>query len=125
MNEKPDHDFEGYVAYPFTLHGLQHAVDARSVQIDPQHKLGAMFFAIEFGGEAGEALNKVKKLIREALNIPGSRTSVDELGDEIADTIITACNLARCYKIDLDAHIRSVFNRTSRERGLTVMLPPR
>lgn len=124
-DKKPaDVDLEGlgYTPYPWTLHGLQHAVDSRAAHIDPENKLGALFFATELGGECGEALNKVKKLERERLGIAGSRTTTGELGCELADTIITVCNLARQYDIDLTECIRLVFNATSRERGIPVRL---
>lgn len=120
LRKPADVDLEGlgYHPYPFDMFGLQHAVDSRNADIDPDGKLGALFFATELGGECGEALNKVKKLERERLGILGSTTTVAELGDELADTIITACNLARQYDINLTEHIRNVFNETSRKRGL-------
>lgn len=106
----------------FSLYGLQTAVDARAVHIDPEGRLGALFFATELGGEVGEALNVVKKLERERLDIGGSLDTVDHLGKELADTIITACNLARCYGINLHRAIVETFNRTSDERKLPVHL---
>jgi NTP pyrophosphatase (non-canonical NTP hydrolase) len=120
-NDKPiDRDLEGqgYVAPPFSLHGLQHAVNHRNMHIDPGNVLGALFFATEFAGEAGEACNVVKKLERERLGIPGRTDTPKHLGSELADTIITACNIARLYNIDLTAEIRETFNRTSEERQL-------
>lgn len=105
-----------------TLGELAMAIDNRSYEIDPSHKLGYMFFAVEFGGEAGESLNKVKKIERERLEIAGSRTTKEEVGDEIADTIITGFNLAREMGIPLAQHIIDVFNRTSNKRGLKTKL---
>ncbi len=118
-----DRDFDGtgYVAYPFTLHGLQHAVDARAKDIDPRRLLGPLFFA-EFGGEAGEAMNVVKKLVREELGIEGSRDTPEHLAQELSDTIITACNIARLYNIDLTDAIRTTFNNVSEARKLRVRL---
>lgn len=125
MSDKPiDRDFEGtgYVAPPFTLHGLQHAVDARSHQIDPRKLLGPMFFGLELGGEAGEAQNVIKKLVREDLGIDGSRDTTEHLAQELSDTIITCCNVARYYGIDLTEAIRTTFNNTSEKRNLRVRL---
>ena len=124
-DRKPiDRDFEGtgYVPYPFTMHGLQHAVNARANHIDPRKLLGPLFFSNEMGGECGEAQNVVKKLIREELGIEGSRDTPELLAQELADTIITACNVARYYDIDLTEAIRTTFNRTSEQRKLPVRL---
>lgn len=106
----------------FSMWGLQHAVDQRSVHIDPEGRLGALFFATELGGECGEALNVVKKLERERMGIDGSRDDVEHLAKELSDTIITCCNVARCYGIALQPAIVETFNRTSAERHLPVML---
>jgi NTP pyrophosphatase (non-canonical NTP hydrolase) len=125
MGTKPiDRDFEGtgYAPYPFTMHGLQHAVNARASEIDPRRLLGPMFFGLEFGGEAGEAMNVVKKLVREDLGIAGSRDTPEHLAQELSDTIITACNIARYYDIDLTEAIRTTFNSTSEERNLRTRL---
>lgn len=125
-NGRPvDRDFEGqgYAPYPFTMHGLQHAVDARAVHIDPRRILGPLFFATEFAGESGEACNVVKKLVREELGVEGSRDTPAHLGQELADTIITACNIARLYNIDLTEAIKTKFNATSEERHLPIRFP--
>jgi NTP pyrophosphatase (non-canonical NTP hydrolase) len=104
------------------MHGLQHAVNHRNMFIDPKGILSELFFATEFAGEAGEACNVVKKIERERLGISGRRATTKQLGSELADTIITACNLARMYNIDLTAEIKEVFNRTSEERSLPTRL---
>jgi len=46
------------------------------------------FRTIELIGEVGEALNIVKKLMREANGWRGSRATTDELGEELADCLI-------------------------------------
>lgn len=72
-----------------------------------------LFQSNEFGGEAGEVMNVVKKLEREARGWRGSRDTVEHLGDEIADAIICLDSLARAYKIDLKEAVIRKFNATS------------
>jgi NTP pyrophosphatase (non-canonical NTP hydrolase) len=84
-----------------------------------------LFMAVELGGEAGEALNEVKKLVREERGWPGSRTTVDKLADEIADVLICADFLAWAYGIDLRDAVTKKFNATSDKVGLPHMLAAR
>ena len=58
---------------------------------------GGSFYAVELFGEAGEALNVVKKLERERLGMVGSRATVDDLAAELADVIICIDLLAIAY----------------------------
>lgn len=108
--------------YGLPLHLLQRAVDSRSEFIDPVGQLSVLFFTTELGGEIGEALNVVKKLERERLGIPGRRDDVAHLAKELGDSIVTICNVARFYNIDLTAATIGVFNTVSAERGLPVRL---
>jgi NTP pyrophosphatase (non-canonical NTP hydrolase) len=77
----------------------------------------ALFWAVEFGGEAGEVLNVVKKLRRAELDRRGSRATKEDLADEIADGIICLDSLARHYDIDIAAAVRRKFNATSEKNG--------
>ncbi len=72
-----------------------------------------LFRAVELGGEAGEVLNKVKKIERESLGMSGSRCTKEELAEELADVVICADLLAMDQGIDLSAAIKEKFNRTS------------
>lgn len=83
------------------------------------------YFAVEMGGEVGEALNVVKKLERERIGAPGSRDTVEHLAEELADVIITAVNLANAYGIDLNSAVVNKFNATSEKVGLPHMLAGR
>lgn len=85
----------------------------------PHQTTDSLFWAVELGGEVGEALNVVKKLKREGYGWPGSRSSIDELKDEIADIIICTDALARHYGIDLEEAVTAKFNKTSVKVGLT------
>lgn len=77
-----------------------------------------LFWAIELGGEVGEILNVVKKLRREEIGWRGSRASVSDLADEIADGLICLDSLARHYGIDLATATAAKFNKTSDKVGL-------
>jgi NTP pyrophosphatase (non-canonical NTP hydrolase) len=78
-------------------------------------------------GEAGEAANVAKKLLRIDLGLRGNEAServvtdraalVGRLANEIADTIIYASLLAAAEGIDLEQAIRDKFNAKSDEMG--------
>lgn len=73
----------------------------------------ALYQSNEFAGEAGEVCNAVKKLERESRGWRGSRTTVEHLGEEIADCIICLDSLARAYGIDIKDAVVDKFNKTS------------
>lgn len=72
-----------------------------------------MFCGTEFGEEAGEMLGKLKKLERERRGWRGSRATVEELADEMADVIIVMDRIASAFGIDLEAATINKFNKTS------------
>ncbi len=76
-----------------------------------------LFWAVELGGEVGEILNVVKKLVREELGWRGSRATVQDLADEIADGVICLDSLACHYGIDLASAVAAKFNATSEKNG--------
>lgn len=85
-------------------------------------------WATAMGGEAGETLNKVKKLRRlddadKAMDTPEERKRICALiAEEIADTVIYGDLLAARLGIDLSAAITEKFNKVSEERGSTVFI---
>lgn len=81
------------------------------------------FRGLELGGEVGEALNVMKKLERERHGWRGSRATLDELADELADVVICADLAAASAGIDLDAAVVRKFNATSEKVGLPQRLP--
>lgn len=81
-----------------------------------------LFLSNAMGGEAGEAQNVVKKLERERLGYAGSRATVADLGEELADVVIYADLLARKAGIDLGAAIIKKFNETSDKLGFETKL---
>lgn len=76
-----------------------------------------LFWAVELGGEVGEILNVVKKLVRETMGWKGSRATTQDLADEIADGVICLDSLARHYGIDIAEAVARKFNATSDKQG--------
>ena len=88
--------------------------------VDP----GNSFYATEFGGEAGEVLNVVKKLERERLGMPGSRDTVAHLAEELADVVICADLLAIRYGINLRDAVIEKFNDKTEEMEFDTYIYP-
>ncbi len=84
-----------------------------------------LFWAVELGGETGEILNVVKKLRREELGWRGSRATLTDLADEIADGLICLDSLARHYGLDLAEITAAKFNKTSEKNGFPHQLQAR
>ncbi|OLP56789.1 hypothetical protein BJF92_12005 [Rhizobium rhizosphaerae] len=80
------------------------------------------FRAIELAGEAGEALNVVKKLERERQGWAGSRATLEQLAEELADVVICADLLALAAGIDLAVAVPRKFNATSEKVGLATRI---
>lgn len=76
------------------------------------------FRGIELAGEVGEALNIIKKIERERHGWRGSRATLEDLADELADVVICADLAALAVGIDLTAAIVRKFNATSEKVGL-------
>lgn len=70
------------------LKELRTANIARDAIWDPERKLDLDFFLNELGGELGEACNVLKKIHREALGLRGSRATMEQLAEELSDTVI-------------------------------------
>ena len=108
------------------LHELREANQRRQLLWDPHGQLsgafGRLFRSNEMVGEAGEAANEVKKLVREEVGIQGSRTTVDKLADELSDVVICIDLIAELYGIDLIKSIRRKFNETSDKQGFDIKL---
>lgn len=84
--------------------------------------LDLAFRGVELAGEAGEALNVIKKLERERRGVAGSRATLDQLADELADVVICADLIAMAEGINLDEAIARKFNATSVKVGLPTRL---
>lgn len=85
-------------------------------------------WGLALGGEAGEALNKMKKLVRFEEGMQGPTESlerqdyVDAVAEELADIIIYADLAAARLGINLGMAVRDKFNQTSKERGSKYIL---
>lgn len=102
---------------PLTFNALRFANVQRNQEWDPEGKIVGLFRSTEFAGEAGEVCNKVKKLERERLGLPGSRCTFFELAAELADSAITLDLVAMHYNVALDEAVRLAFNAKSEEHG--------
>jgi NTP pyrophosphatase (non-canonical NTP hydrolase) len=67
---------------------LREANVARQKEWDFGDLITPAYRANELAGEMGEACNVIKKLERERLAIRGSRATVDQLAEELADVVI-------------------------------------
>ena len=87
-----------------TLKSLRAANVARNIEWmagASVESLPIAFRCIELIGEVGEAANVMKKLTRESLGLVGSRATLDDLADELADVVICADLIAMDLKLDL------------------------
>lgn len=85
---------------------------------DGAQALSLSFRAAEFAGKAGEVCNVVKKLERERMGIKGSRATLRDLADELADAVICADLIAMDAGINLAEAVVRKFNATSEKVGL-------
>jgi NTP pyrophosphatase (non-canonical NTP hydrolase) len=108
-----------------TFTKLREANRARQAQWDADDRIGLIYRANELAGEVGEACNVAKKIERERLGIAGSRASVAQLAEELADVVICADLVAMGEGIDLDAAVAAKFNATSQKIGLPQRLSAR
>ena len=84
--------------------------------------LSLSFRGNELAGEVGEACNIIKKLDRERMGLVGSRATIAQLVEELADVIICVDLIAMDLGIDLFPAVRGKFNKTSKQRGLKARL---
>jgi len=105
-----------------TFEALRAANVARNNEWDREGQLNASFRGLELAGEVGELCNIIKKLERERMGIRGSRVSIVDLAEELADVMICLDLLAMHYSIDLAHVTREKFNDTSVKIGLETRL---
>lgn len=92
---------------------LRAATISREAEWDPDHRFDLSFLGNATAGEVGEACNIIKKLERERLGFKGSRASIDELAEELADVILYIDIIAMRLNINLWDAIVSKFNAVS------------
>lgn len=102
---------------------LRAANQFRQDEWDADQQIDLAYRGNELAGEVGEACNIIKKIARERMGISGSRASLQELADELADIVICADLVAMGEGIDLLGEaVPAKFNRTSEKVGLTARL---
>lgn len=104
---------------------LREANAVRQLEWDKDDSITAAYRGNELAGEVGEACNIIKKLERERMGIRGSRASVADLSDELADIVICADLIALHYGINLDLAVVRKFNATSEKVGLRTRIKGR
>ena len=106
-----------------TFLALREANALRQAEWDDKSQIDLSYRGNELAGEAGEACNVIKKLERERLGIRGSRATLDELAEELADVVICADLIAMAAGVDLGEAVTRKFNKTSEKVGLRTRLP--
>lgn len=101
---------------------LRAANAKRQQEWDKDNQITLSYRGTELGGEVGEALNIIKKLERERLGIKGSRATLEDLAEELADVIICCDLIAMATGIDLTQAVENKFNKTSEKVGLETKL---
>lgn len=104
------------------LNSLREANRNRQKEWDKQSLIDLSYRGNEMAGEVGEACNIIKKLERERLGIAGSRASVGDLMDELADVVICADLISMMVHAPLFAAVSRKFNWTSEKMGLMTRL---
>ena len=74
-------------------------------------------WAVAAAGEIGEALNAVKKYNRARDGIQGATATAEDIGKEIADTVIYLDLLAQRLGLSLETLVREKFNAVSEREG--------
>lgn len=105
-----------------TISELQAAVAERTAIWQP-NGASLEYRGLEFGGEAGEAQNAIKKLCRLRYGFAGGVDTTELIAEELADTIISAQTIANDLGIDMAEAVRAKFNKTSDEKGIPVYIP--
>lgn len=104
------------------LKHLRTANEQRQIEWDDKSQLSLSYRGNELAGEVGEACNIIKKLERERMGIRGSRATVEQLAEELADVVICVDLIAMRYDIDLGYSIAHKFNKTSIANNLQTRL---
>jgi NTP pyrophosphatase (non-canonical NTP hydrolase) len=101
---------------------LRDANVRRQQEWDRQGKIDIAYRGNELAGECGEACNIIKKIERERRGIRGSRATLRQLADELADVIICVDLIALYEGIDIWESVKRKFNETSRNNNLDTTL---
>ncbi|WP_300009626.1 MazG-like family protein [uncultured Roseobacter sp.] len=111
------------------LNELRKSNQARQDAWPGGEEIDLAFRGLELGGEAGELLNKLKKLTRLDRGIQGQKAEeiagqrghlLRDIAEELADVVICADLIAMHLGIDLAPEIPAKFDKTSRKNGIPV-----
>jgi NTP pyrophosphatase (non-canonical NTP hydrolase) len=86
---------------------LREANILRQAEWDQGNVISLTYRGNELAGEAGEACNVMKKIERERLGIAGSRATINDLADELADIVICADLVALSEGLPLKSEWRA------------------
>lgn len=84
-------------------------------------KMPNAFWGVELIGEVGEACNIIKKIEREKLGLRGSRATIEQLGQELADCYIVADLVAIAMKLPI-IHIEYDLTESCHDTNLELSL---
>ena len=104
------------------LSKLREAQIKRTKRWDLNSVLDLSFYGNALAGETGEACNIIKKLERERLGVGGTKSTVADLAEELADVVIYLDIIAMKTGIDLESAIKDKFNKTSKAYDLGVFI---
>lgn len=101
---------------------LRNANSERQKEWPGDDQADVAFRTIEVAGEFGEVAEAIKKFLRAERGIKGSTATLEDIADEMADSIIALDLLAGQLGVDLGAAVARKFNKTSEKYGLTTRL---
>lgn len=101
-----------------TFSRFRDANRARQVEWPGNDQADIPYRTIEVAGECGELCEAMKKYLRSERGIAGSRGTITEVANEMADCVIAIDLLANAMGVDLEDAIRRKFNKTSHKYGL-------
>lgn len=104
------------------LNALRGANETRQREWDPTDAITLEYRGNELAGEVGEACNVLKKIARERLGLRGSRATIEQLAEELADVVICVDLIAMQAGINLAEAVQNKFNATSEKYGLKTRL---
>lgn len=107
-----------------SLNRLRAVNRQRQKEWDGEKKFTLLYYSNALAGEVGEVANVAKKMERERLGLVGSKATLEDLADELADVIIYADLLANEAGLDLAQAVIDKFNKTSDKYGLKTRLTP-
>jgi NTP pyrophosphatase (non-canonical NTP hydrolase) len=105
-----------------TFNTLRDANRARHAEWFKDKPVSLLFRATELAGEVGELCNAIKKLERERLGVKGTKATLQDVADELADVVISADLLGMQFGINIGEAIERKFNATSTKYKLKTRL---